>query len=70
MLVIGSANGAKIVISLVRMKVLAVLLGPTGVGLLSIYNNLAGYDEHGGRPWDEFQRRPRAGQFKRRRVGS
>jgi len=42
MLVIGSANGVKILLALVRMKVLAVLLGPTGVGLLSIYNSLQG----------------------------
>ena len=41
-LVIGSAQAVKIVISIVRMKVLAILLGPSGVGLLSIYNNLQG----------------------------
>ena len=40
MLVIGGAQSVKILISLARMKFLAVLLGPTGVGLLSIYNNL------------------------------
>jgi PST family polysaccharide transporter len=40
MLVIGSAQAVKILISIVRMKVLAVLLGPSGVGLLSIYNSL------------------------------
>lgn len=40
MMLIGSAQVIKILISVFRMKVLAVLLGPTGVGLLSIYNNL------------------------------
>jgi PST family polysaccharide transporter len=42
MAVIGSAQAVNIVISILRMKVLAVLLGPTGIGLLSIYNNLQG----------------------------
>lgn len=40
MAVIGSAQAANILISIFRMKVLAILLGPTGVGLLSIYNSL------------------------------
>jgi len=40
MLVIGSAQVVNILISIVRMKALAVLLGPSGVGLLSIYNSL------------------------------
>ena len=40
MLVIGSAQVVNILISIFRMKVLAVLLGPGGVGLLSIYNSL------------------------------
>jgi PST family polysaccharide transporter len=40
MLVIGAAQAVNILISIVRMKVLAVLLGPSGVGLLSIYNSL------------------------------
>ena len=40
MLVIGSAQVVKIMISIFRMKILAVLLGPNGVGLLSIYNSL------------------------------
>lgn len=40
MLVIGSAQAVNIVISIVRMKVLAVLVGPAGVGLLGIYNSL------------------------------
>ena len=42
MLVIGSAQVVNILISIVRMKVLAVLLGPSGVGLLSIYTSLRG----------------------------
>lgn len=42
MLVIGSAQVVNILISILRMKVLAVLLGPSGVGLLSIFNNLLG----------------------------
>ena len=44
MLIIGSAQFVNILISIFRMKVLAVLLGPSGVGLLSIYNSLL---EHG-----------------------
>lgn len=40
MLIIGGAQVANIFISIVRFKVLAVLLGPSGIGLLSIYNNL------------------------------
>jgi O-antigen/teichoic acid export membrane protein len=42
MLVIGSAQVVNILISILRMKVLAVLLGPSGVGLISIYNSLLG----------------------------
>lgn len=38
MMIIGSAQAVNILISIIRMKVLAVLLGPSGVGLLSIYN--------------------------------
>lgn len=40
MLVIGSAQAVNILISIVRMKVLAVLVGPAGIGLLGIYNSL------------------------------
>lgn len=40
MAIIGSAQVVNILISILRMKVLAILLGPTGVGLLSIYNSL------------------------------
>ena len=42
MIIIGSAQVVNILISIVRMKLLAVLLGPSGVGLLSIYNSLLG----------------------------
>ena len=42
MAVIGSAQALNILISILRMKVLAILLGSTGVGLLSIYNSLQG----------------------------
>lgn len=42
MTIIGSAQAVNIVISIFRMKVLAILLGPTGVGLLSIYTSLQG----------------------------
>lgn len=40
MLVIGGAQAVNILLSILRMKALAVLLGPAGVGLLSIYNNI------------------------------
>jgi O-antigen/teichoic acid export membrane protein len=40
MIVVGSAQAANVIISILRMKVLSVLLGPGGVGLLSIYTNL------------------------------
>ena len=40
MMVIGSAQAVNIGLSIFRMKVLAVLLGPSGVGLLSIYQSL------------------------------
>lgn len=42
MLVIGSAQVVNIGLSILRMKVVAMLLGPSGVGLLSIYTNLQG----------------------------
>ena len=42
MAIIGSAQAANIMISILRIKLLALLLGPTGVGLLSIYNSLQG----------------------------
>jgi len=40
MILIGSAQVINIMISLGRMKVLAVLVGPAGIGLLGIYNSL------------------------------
>ena len=40
MMIIGSAQVLNILISIARMKVVAVLLGPSGVGVLSIYNSL------------------------------
>ena len=40
MLVIGSAQMVNIFLSIIRMKILAVLLGPAGIGLFGIYNNL------------------------------
>ena len=42
MMAIGSAQAVNILISIFRMKVLAVLLGPTGIGLISIYSSLQG----------------------------
>jgi len=42
MLIIGSAQVANILISIARMKLVALLLGPSGVGVLSIYTNLHG----------------------------
>jgi PST family polysaccharide transporter len=40
MAIIGSAQAVRIVITILRTKVVAVLLGPAGIGLLSILNNL------------------------------
>lgn len=42
MLLIGSAQAVNIMISLLRMKLLALMVGPAGVGLLGIYNSLQG----------------------------
>lgn len=42
MAVIGSTQVVNIALSIFRQKILALLLGPTGIGLLSIYNNLQG----------------------------
>lgn len=39
-LIIGGSSFANIVIGLLRMKVVAVLLGPSGVGLIGLLNNL------------------------------
>ncbi len=40
MMMIGAAQAGNIILSILRVKVLAVLLGPAGVGLLGVYNNL------------------------------
>ena len=40
MLVIGCATSVGIVLGIVRVKVLALLLGPAGVGLMGIYTNV------------------------------
>ncbi|TIP05713.1 MAG: O-antigen translocase [Mesorhizobium sp.] len=40
MLLIASAQAANILVSLARMKLLALLTGPAGVGVLGIYNSL------------------------------
>lgn len=42
MLITGSTQAASIVVFLVRMKVVALLLGPSGIGLLSIFTGLQG----------------------------
>ena len=57
MTVIGSAQAVKILISILRMKVLALLLGPAGIGLLSIYNNLLAMMSTARRPWNGLKRR-------------
>ncbi|SHL65930.1 polysaccharide transporter, PST family [Roseovarius marisflavi] len=40
MAIIGSAQAVRILITIVRAKLVAILLGPTGIGLLSVFNNL------------------------------
>ncbi|MEH6717885.1 MAG: O-antigen translocase [Aurantimonas endophytica] len=40
MAIIGSAQTVKILILIVRLKVVALLLGPAGIGLLSLYTSL------------------------------
>lgn len=40
MLVIGSSNSVGILLGIIRVKVLAVLMGATGVGVLGIYDNI------------------------------
>ncbi|WP_203566207.1 O-antigen translocase [Aurantimonas aggregata] len=42
MAIIGSAQAANVLISILRIKVVALLLGPTGIGILSIYSSLQG----------------------------
>lgn len=38
--IIGGANGINYVVRLVRMKIVAILLGPSGVGLVGLYSQL------------------------------
>ena len=40
--IIGSATTVNIVIGIVKVKALAVLLGPTGIGLMGLYQNVMG----------------------------
>lgn len=40
MAIIGGAQALRILITIVRAKLVAVLLGPSGIGLLSVFNNL------------------------------
>lgn len=40
--IIGGSSALSIVIGVVRVKVVAVLLGPSGIGLLGIYQNIMG----------------------------
>lgn len=40
--IIGGSSALKIAIGIIRVKVLAVLLGPAGIGLLGIYQNIIG----------------------------
>lgn len=42
MAIIGGAQAANIVIQVVRLKIVALLLGPSGIGLLSLYTGLQG----------------------------
>lgn len=40
--IIGGSSSLNIVIGIIRVKVVAVLLGPSGIGLLGIYQNIVG----------------------------
>ena len=40
LLLLGGANAATVIISILRQKCLALLVGPEGVGLLGLYNNI------------------------------
>lgn len=40
--IIGGATVINIVIGIIKVKVLAVLLGPAGVGLMGLYQNIIG----------------------------
>lgn len=39
MMIIGSAQGLSILMSIIKLKGVAILLGPSGIGLLGIYNS-------------------------------
>lgn len=41
--VVGSASIVNIILSIVKVKILAVLLGPGGIGLLGLYQNILGF---------------------------
>ena len=38
--IIGGASVINVIISIVKVKLLAVLLGPAGVGLMGLYQNI------------------------------
>ena len=40
--IVGGAQGVALVIGLIRIKVVAVLLGPTGIGLIGLYQAAIG----------------------------
>ena len=40
--IIGGANGINYVVGLIRVKIVAVLLGPSGVGLIGLFQSLLG----------------------------
>lgn len=40
MLIIGAAQGINLLVSIMRTKVIALLMGPSGIGLLGVLNNL------------------------------
>ena len=40
--IIGGAQGINYIVSLVRVKIVAVLLGPSGVGLISLFQSVLG----------------------------
>ena len=38
--IVSSSQAVNIIISIIRMKLIAVMLGPAGVGLLGVFNNI------------------------------
>ena len=40
--VIGGSSAINMIIGIVKVKVLAVLLGPAGIGLMGLYQNIMG----------------------------